>query len=766
MPKHRTRVGVNGRNAVAFTDSDYALLRRAKIETVKMMSLTDVSVFKRIRHDNPDVKFIVRLYDDRFHPDSRPSPAEFTARMVPIIKRLKPFATKFEIHNEPNHVDGLEGWGAGDANAKAFRTWYMKVLRILKEAAPWAAFGFPGLAPSHPHRDLAWLKICREAVSASDWLGCHCYWQHENMLSVDWGLRFKRYHSRFPDKRIEITEFGDSTPNLPADKLASQFARYYQQLNRYPYLGSANAFIASSPDPAWARFVWAKESGEMLPVVEAVATMERKAVEYVRKRLYPQTGKTVKGSFLDFVERFGLRITGYPISDQITEDDKPAQYFQRVALEEHEPGKIRLKPVGDEAWASRKMIANLKARVEDLSNQPALNVQQIITALSGVLASLAEQIIQLQKELAREESLADATGVEEPPIVAEMRRQISTLRESSDRLQIELEAALKAKSEEQAALIAYLRSRIDSLLEEIEELKDKSQLVVPDRRTAWVVMPPIQDIVGELPKHKTESYETRDRSEIESLIIHHSAAPPSILPEQIAAYHIRKWDWPGIGYHFLIAADGTIHQSNAFETVSHHAAAQNRSSVGICFLGSFMEEPPPVEQLKAGASLVAWLLQELDIGEDGIKGHREVMKTNCPGNQWLSGRNWKQMLIEEVATVFQQAQQPPAEQADKAIYHYLLLPSGDGHWDEKVWGSVQPYVAAFQPSVGFRMSDAAQAENVTLVGGSSLIPRNVDEWLQVHGCRVERVAGTGDAETMQILDDMAEQGKRFRTIEA
>jgi hypothetical protein len=31
--------------------------------------------------------------------------------MVPVIMRLKPCA-KFEIHNEPNHADGIEGWGA------------------------------------------------------------------------------------------------------------------------------------------------------------------------------------------------------------------------------------------------------------------------------------------------------------------------------------------------------------------------------------------------------------------------------------------------------------------------------------------------------------------------------------------------------------------------------------------------------------------------------------------------------------------------------
>lgn len=765
MPKHRTRVGINGRNALGFTDADYALVRRAKIETIRMMSLTDIRVFQRVRQENPKAEFIVRLYDDRFHPDSRPSPARFVARMAPVIKRLKPYATKFEVHNEPNHVDGLEGWGPSDAQAKAFRSWYTKVLASLKQACPWAKFGFPGLALNHPHRDLEWLDLCREAVSASDWLGCHCYWQHDNMLSKEWGLRFRLYHARFPGKRIEITEFGNSTPSLPADEIARQYTRYYQELNKYPYLGSACAFIASSPDPAWARFVWAKESGEMLAVVEAVATMERKAVEYVRKRTYPRTGKTVKGSFLDFVDHYGLRITGYPITNQITEDGKASQYFARIALEEHQPGKIRLKPVGREAWASRKTIAQLQARVEELSNQPVLNVEKIIGALTNLLASLAEQIIQLQRELAREETQVDSSGSEEPAIVLSMRQQIASMRETSDRLRVELEAAIKARHEEQAALIAYLRSRIESLLEEIKELKEKPTPIVPDHGAATIEKPPIQYIVDRLPRHETERYAQRSRSEIQSLIIHHSAAPPTILGEQIAAYHIRKWDWPGIGYHFLVAADGTIYQTNALETVSNHAAAQNQSSVGICFPGDFMVEVPPPEQLIAGAHLVAWLMQDLSLGEEAIQGHREVMRTNCPGNQWLSDKKWKKMLLTEVADFWRQPEQPVPEQADKSVYHYVLLPDRDGHWDQDLWISAARYVAAFQPSVGFRTADAAQAENVTLVGGLNRIPQNVEEWLQVHGCRVDRISSTDNADTKRILDEMAEQGKRFLTFE-
>ncbi|MGD8398814.1 MAG: hypothetical protein PVG11_08145, partial [Anaerolineae bacterium] len=241
MAKHRTLVGLHARNDVRFTEPDYQLVRWSRIELVKMMSFTEPAVFSRLRRENPDIEFIVRLYDSRTRANSRSSPADFVARMVPIIARLQPYTTKFEIHNEPNHAERVEGWGASDDNAQSFRSWYRQVLALLRQAAPWAEFGFPGLALNHPHRDLAWLGICRDVIQASDWLGCHCYWQYGNMLDNQWGLRFKLYHERFPAKQIEITEFGNSTPNLAREEVARQYAAYYTELNKYPYLGSASA---------------------------------------------------------------------------------------------------------------------------------------------------------------------------------------------------------------------------------------------------------------------------------------------------------------------------------------------------------------------------------------------------------------------------------------------------------------------------------------------------------------------------------------------
>lgn len=271
---HRCRVGVCGRNERFWPAEEYELIQVARIETLKMLSLTAPSVFELLRGENPDIEFIVRLYDDRMGKHGHPTAAEFVAKMSPIIKRLRPYATKFEIHNEPNHVDGIEGWGATNEDAYDFRDWYEVVLWRLQGAFPWAKFGFPGLALNHPHRDLPWLNICRDVIRNSHWLGCHTYWQYDNMMSRDWGLRFVWYHEKFPNMPIEITEFGDSTPDLNPHYMAEEYVKYYQELNKHPYLRSASAFIASSPDPQWAPFCWMDENGMMKPVVDAVGNRQ------------------------------------------------------------------------------------------------------------------------------------------------------------------------------------------------------------------------------------------------------------------------------------------------------------------------------------------------------------------------------------------------------------------------------------------------------------------------------------------------------------
>jgi N-acetyl-anhydromuramyl-L-alanine amidase AmpD len=219
-----------------------------------------------------------------------------------------------------------------------------------------------------------------------------------------------------------------------------------------------------------------------------------------------------------------------------------------------------------------------------------------------------------------------------------------------DKLLLKVKTVLDSGDTGQQQTIARLKAQVASLHRQLERYRREPPSKPAPTQVA-ISMPPIQDIIETLPKHETKRYGTRSREAIETLVIHHSAVAPAIGPPQIARYHTGTLDWPGIGYHFLIGADGTTYQGNHLETISHHAASVNPRGVGICFLGNFKTEIPPPAQLQSGARLAAWLLQELDLGLDEVKGHREFMHTACPGNQWLGGKAWKQALRQEIEKV-------------------------------------------------------------------------------------------------------------------
>jgi hypothetical protein len=324
---------------------------------------------------------------------------------------------------------------------------------------------------------------------------------------------------------------------------------------------------------------------------------------------------------------------------------------------------------------------------------------------------------------------------------------------------------MEASEGDQSALVASLRERIEALEAEIEELKKQAPAPPPRPQPAKISQPAIQHLVDKLPKHPTKTYPTRPLSNIETLVIHHSAVAPDVGPKRIARYHVNHWDWAGIGYHFLIGQDGIIYQGNELETISKHTGNINSKGVGICFLGNFTKKVPPPEQLQAGAHLVAWLLQELDLDLEMVRGHKEYMATACPGDQWLSGKKWKNMLRQQVAKVQEEATEPGIPPGAKPIYHFMLFWMRDGAWAEQDWLNAQNYIGRFQPTLGFKVNDAAQAQYVTIVGGTLGVPQSAEDWLKEQGCLVDRIAGQDEEETKQMLDELADQGKRFLSFD-
>jgi hypothetical protein len=271
-------VGIHGRNDFwqgQFLEPDYQTIRQARIELVKLMEYTKLDVIRRLRAEQPAIQFIVRLYEQGQKP---PPPAEFVQKHANAIESFRPYLDLFEVLNEPNHLQ--EGWGPALDQARAFNNWFLETIALLKARHPWAKFGFPALSPTmlpnDPHLDFDWLEASRPAIEAAHWLGVHCYWFDEHgVLHPAFGLRFTQYHDRFPKKIIHITEFNGGPQEDPY-KRAQNYVKYYREVSKYPYVGSASAFIMSSPDAQFHPLQWWQpDSGQVRPLVWEVGQIPR-----------------------------------------------------------------------------------------------------------------------------------------------------------------------------------------------------------------------------------------------------------------------------------------------------------------------------------------------------------------------------------------------------------------------------------------------------------------------------------------------------------
>jgi hypothetical protein len=328
MDTRTCRVGIHGRNHEDWADLDFQVIREANIEIAKMMSLTKPEVFERIKRENPDVEMITRLYDNRINVGGHPSAQQFAEKMVPIMRALQPYCVKFQVHNEPNHRDRIEGWGPTDEDAQSFNQWFLQVYDRLKADCPWASLGFPGLAiPTFIHRDRDWLRICRPAIERADWLGVHCYWQTPPdrpsvIFDSNFGLTFRYYHGQFPNKTLEILECGNSNVQsdwhnrwaIPDEDVAQEYVKWLQEVFKYDYVNSASFFILSSPDQAnWAFFCWRTENSYKKPVVQRIGQMFRPSLaagpaQPVRPVVPPPPGQWTNQHMITAFQRAAVKL--------------------------------------------------------------------------------------------------------------------------------------------------------------------------------------------------------------------------------------------------------------------------------------------------------------------------------------------------------------------------------------------------------------------------------------------------------------------------
>ena len=122
--------------------------------------------------------------------------------------------------------------------------------------------------------------------------------------------------------------------------------------------------------------------------------------------------------------------------------------------------------------------------------------------------------------------------------------------------------------------------------------------------------------------------------QITEIIIHCSATPigKNYTVEDIDKWHKAK-GWKGIGYHYVIYLDGSVHKGRPEEEIGAHCKGHNSNSIGICYIGGLDEfgEPEDTRTDKQKVALIV-LLKALKAKypDATIHGHREFAAKACP----------------------------------------------------------------------------------------------------------------------------------------
>lgn len=131
--------------------------------------------------------------------------------------------------------------------------------------------------------------------------------------------------------------------------------------------------------------------------------------------------------------------------------------------------------------------------------------------------------------------------------------------------------------------------------------------------------------------HETNLAFTRPlvpRKDTKRIVIHHTVSgdrPAHTFHDE----HLAKPRWGGLGYHYIIRADGTIERGRPELVRGVHAPAANADSIGVALTGNFETRPPTTAQMNA----LVWLVRDIRtrLGDLPVVGHRDVTATACPG---------------------------------------------------------------------------------------------------------------------------------------
>lgn len=122
---------------------------------------------------------------------------------------------------------------------------------------------------------------------------------------------------------------------------------------------------------------------------------------------------------------------------------------------------------------------------------------------------------------------------------------------------------------------------------------------------------------------------------ITKIIIHCSATPEG---RDYTVADIDRWHkqrgWKGIGYHYVVYRDGSVHTGRDVADIGAHCTGQNANSIGICYIGGCTADGKTPKDTRTPAQREALRdlvdLLRTEYPNATIHGHREFANKACP----------------------------------------------------------------------------------------------------------------------------------------
>lgn len=120
---------------------------------------------------------------------------------------------------------------------------------------------------------------------------------------------------------------------------------------------------------------------------------------------------------------------------------------------------------------------------------------------------------------------------------------------------------------------------------------------------------------------------------INKIIIHCTATEEN---RAVSVADVDRWHrargFASIGYHFLVAQDGTVTEGRSIDVPGAHCRGHNDCSIGICYAGGLRSCKPTDTRTPEQRHALAQLIETMSkrFPRATIHGHREFAAKECP----------------------------------------------------------------------------------------------------------------------------------------